>query len=508
MVIKMDEREQERIKRRYETIKNRYHTYPELSGAIDALQGDRDQTALRVELCDDHLSALCKGLVRYPEKDGADYADMKRLFVRNVRLLPRETYLYFHAAADYYEGKFDAAFRLLKQDAELRWQDSAEPIQEGAFVEYYMDPFKQAFPGFWPKLTALLRRLNCDPEVLALSACLGEYYQCASAEESAELLAAFAAAHPGLSLPKELLGLSYVKLKKWHGAIACFSQVKGKNVFLYSDDLSFYTAWCYGKLRQYGKEEECLRRCLEDAPQYGMALNNLGYSLYRQRRYEDALEIFEQCLKEKRDLPWAADNAVRTLLALGRGQAARELIAHSPCTVSADLRRKAEQAPAKDRPARTPPPEPEEETEQAPISDRGLQPAAFSSEKALENELLAQLEAGQQIFGFPLKVYEREDDFYGQQYHIDGGKGIIDLLCEDEEGDLYVVELKKDSAYNDVYAQTRHYVDWVQKNMLPKGKRAYGVIVLGSASPQLIEQVRGDPQIRLFAYQLHCTELK
>lgn len=504
----MDEREQERIKRRYEAIKNRCHRWAELSDAIDALQGDRDQTALRVELCDDHLSALCKGLVRYPEKDGEVYADMKRLFTRNVRLLPQEENPYFRAVVCFYEGRSGEVLALLEQDAEERFPDTAATFTEGDFVYLYADPFKQAFPGFWPKMTALLRRLNCDPELPALSACLGEYYQCSSAEESAELLASFAAAHPGLSLPKELLGLSYVELKKWHGAIACFSQVKGKNVFLYSDDLSFYTAWCYGKLRQYGKEEEWYRSCLEEAPQYGMALNNLGYSLYRQRRYEEALEIFEQCLKEERDLSCAADNAVRTLLALGRGQAARELIAHSPCTVSADLRRKAEQAPAKDRPARTPPPEPEEETEQAPIPDRGLQPAAFSSEKALENELLAQLEAGQQIFGFPLKVYEREDDFYGQQYHIDGGKGIIDLLCEDEKGDLYVVELKKDSAYNDVYSQTRYYLDWVQKNMLPKGKRAYGVILMGSASPKLIEQVRSDPQIRLFEYKLSCAELK
>jgi len=45
-------------------------------------------------------------------------------------------------------------------------------------------------------------------------------------------------------------------------------------------------------------------------------------------------------------------------------------------------------------------------------------------------------------------MYRREGK-YGRQFIIPIGR--LDLLCEDEEGNLYIIELKKDSGYDDAF---------------------------------------------------------
>lgn len=68
-------------------------------------------------------------------------------------------------------------------------------------------------------------------------------------------------------------------------------------------------------------------------------------------------------------------------------------------------------------------------------------PVQFSSEKLLEDELTARLEKGDEVFGMPLHIYKQKGE-YGRQY-IMNGVGRLDLLAEDNEGNLYVIELKK-----------------------------------------------------------------
>ena len=84
----------------------------------------------------------------------------------------------------------------------------------------------------------------------------------------------------------------------------------------------------------------------------------------------------------------------------------------------------------------------------------------------------------------------------------------IQLLCEDEKGDLYIIELKKDSGYDDVYKQTSEYLDWFEKAPISKGKRVYGIICLNAPTEQLVNKVRKDERIRLFEYQISYTEIK
>lgn len=64
---------------------------------------------------------------------------------------------------------------------------------------------------------------------------------------------------------------------------------------------------------------------------------------------------------------------------------------------------------------------------------------------------------GGNVPGTRKKIYRRHGE-YGRQYIIPIGR--LDLLAEDEKGDLYIIELKKDSGYDDPYDKTAAYLDW------------------------------------------------
>ena len=128
----------------------------------------------------------------------------------------------------------------------------------------------------------------------------------------------------------------------------------------------------------------------------------------------------------------------------------------------------------------------------------------FQSEKVLEDELTMRMEAGMEVFGLPLKIYRRHGE-YGRQYIFP--KGRLDILAEDKDGNLYIVELKKDSGYDDAYKQTAEYIDWFQKHKA-RGKKVYGIICLNEPGRALIEAVRKDARVRLYEYRISYDEVK
>lgn len=81
------------------------------------------------------------------------------------------------------------------------------------------------------------------------------------------------------------------------------------------------------------------------------------------------------------------------------------------------------------------------------------------------------------------------------------------ILGIDTAGDLYVIELKKDSGYDDAYAQTREYIDWIEEDVAVKGQRVFGIICLNDPTKDLIEKVKADDQMRLFEYSISYSEI-
>lgn len=133
----------------------------------------------------------------------------------------------------------------------------------------------------------------------------------------------------------------------------------------------------------------------------------------------------------------------------------------------------------------------------------GVRHQQFSNEKLLEDELTARIESGVPVFGLNLKIYRRHGE-YGRQYIIPVGR--LDLFCEDSEGNLYVIELKKDSGYDDVYQQLADYLTWFEQSDKFKGKKVYGIICLNHSSEELLEKVHADERMKLYEYQISYVQ--
>lgn len=67
---------------------------------------------------------------------------------------------------------------------------------------------------------------------------------------------------------------------------------------------------------------------------------------------------------------------------------------------------------------------------------------------------------------------------------------VIDLLCQDQRGDLVVVELKKASA-NETIGQLARYVTDVREHRAKQGQKVRGVILSLEIDEQLIKAARG-----------------
>ena len=123
---------------------------------------------------------------------------------------------------------------------------------------------------------------------------------------------------------------------------------------------------------------------------------------------------------------------------------------------------------------------------------------------SLEDELVQRMEIGIPVFGMPLRIYQKRG-VYGRQFVLRNGR--LDILGIDTAGDLYVIELKKDSGYDDAYAQTREYIDWIEEDVAVKGQRVFGIICLNDPTKDLIEKVKADDQMRLFEYSISYSEI-
>jgi tetratricopeptide (TPR) repeat protein len=314
--------------------------------------------------------------------------------------------------------------------------------------------------------------------------------------------------YPDSVITSMLLGYEHYQAKQWGNAIACFERVEDHDFsgLFFPYDIQFFQGWSYSRLREHENAIYHYEKALELEPTIPNALNNLGYEYYITKQYPKALETFEHCIQEKRDIRYAANNYVRTLLAMKRFRDAKEFVKHPPYKISSDLLRRVAKAEAINHEIPDDE-EPDEATvndviaeKSAPAKDSGEQ---FSSEKVLEDELSMRIEAGVPVFGKHLKIYRRHGE-YGRQYIIPIGR--LDLLAEDDAGNLYIIELKKDSGYDDAYAQTAAYLDWFEKNRKVKGK-IYGIICLNRPTEKVKAAVRKDSRIRLFNYSIAYEEV-
>ena len=493
-------------------------TLQEQATALKNEKGEyKDQ--LRRLFCDWNLYTISRGYTKYKyetfEKD-----KLIQAYLEIVRLLPKE-YSYYHLTAPFFKKDFKKFLSMLEKYLADLYTEVKDEIREdetfmseGIFINSFFEPFKQAFDGFWPTLGKLLGKYPCQKGIPELCGIVESYYNCKTDEEAVELLQDMMIKYPDIVMIRELVGYTYYSMKMWHNAIAYFESVEETGLFFMKTDLYYMLAWCHGKVKDYRTEEKYYRMMLEDEPENVFSLNCLGYCLYTQKRYQEALEILKECLELDSNYIYASNNYVRCLIALGRNKDAKAFVKSGKYKIAKEITKRVEKlddtnARIKKEIIQLDPPEGfrddwEEEAARENRVDLGIKRQQFSNEKLLEDELTARIESGVEVFGLKLKVYKRKG-VYGRQLRIAVGR--LDLLCEDAKGDLYVIELKKDSGYDDAYKQTVEYLDWFEKDEISKGKNVYGIICLNSPSKELIEKVHQDKRMKLFEYQISYREI-
>lgn len=408
------------------------------------------------------------------------------------------------------EGKYSNVINNVSEwiDAKIEEDSQNNEIFNGSRFTYgIVTVLKNGFPGMWKKLGDFLENKNVEQGLSSMCYALEKFYYSANNDEIVDSLAKVIQENNNLIIAKELLGYSYYEMKMWNNALAQFELIENADFqerVIGNDTLFFWMAWCYGKRRDYQNEEKYYRKSLEIFDKYDFALNNLGYSFYKQKKYKEAMACFKKCIADNVNSDFASNNMVRTLLAQGKADEARKFIKNSSVNISKVLIKKAEKAAQKSEPEK-PDLKDEEKTEINKNINIGVKKQQFSSEKILEDELVSRMESEIPVFGLKLKVYQKKGA-YGRQYIFPHGR--IDILAVDDKGDYYVIELKKDSGYDDAYTQTKNYVEWIQRHLAKTNHKTYGIICLNNPTQKLIEKVRNDDTIKLFEYNISYSEIK
>ena len=80
--------------------------------------------------------------------------------------------------------------------------------------------------------------------------------------------------------------------------------------------------------------------------------------------------------------------------------------------------------------------------------------------------------------------------------------GRLDLLCEDKEGALVVVELKRFKAGSSIIDQIQRYMGWVMEHRAKEGQKVRGIIVVGTKDTALEYAARANPNITVKVFTI------
>lgn len=474
---------------------------------LDTMNAHPDIQALRKMFCNGLVFALTEGFVKYDDKELVAYdGSLLKLVYENIEKLDKNNHFYwafYYYLKKQYKKCKEFIHKLCQEEAKM---DS--PLNEDGVLDLFLVPFKNAPDEIWNCITEEVKAINTEAGIPEFCDVISLYYRSTNNDEVVDALLSFIQKYPDYRSPNEMLGYTYYIMSMWNNAIACFEKVE-EEYYFFMEDIYWMLAWASGKVKNLSDEEMYYRKSLELAPNMAFTLNNLGYSLYKQKKYREALEIFQKCLQEGKDLSCAGNNYVRVLIALGSNADAKKFIKEGKYKVSKALKDRVAKLNNHNKRLRKDSVEEieefvEDDGAEKVTLDIGVKRQQFSNEKLLEDELTARIESGMPVFGMNLKIYKRKGE-YGRQYIVPVGR--LDLLCEDSAGNLYVVELKKDSGYDDAYVQTADYLDWFEKSPKFKDKKVYGIICLNSPTKQLIDKVHADKRMKLFEYQISYTEI-
>lgn len=551
-------------------------SFDAISAKLDSMRSHPAIAQLRQKFCYQVAFVLTDGFTQYEQISlEMEEGSLLKLFYENIKKLDAVSTdsFFFEAFWSYLQKEYNKCKDNIHKLCHVQWKQDI--LKEDQVLDYLLVPFQNASDEIWNFIMDEVNSMHCEEGIPEFCKALSLYYRSRDNDVIIEGLLAFMRKFPDYRAPNELLGYTYYNMAMWNNAIACFERVQ-QEYYFFLEDIYWMLAWSNGKIKNYADEEKYYRMSYQLAPDIPFTLNNLGYSLYKQKKYLEAKELFGQCLDANKDLPYAANNYVRVLIALGRNADAKKFVNSKKIKIAKAIQERVKRLDdhnvrlnkkdlsvksdtiiesdsdtadlfeitssedeikrcqqytnnrLSENGAKCQQPSNEMQLESKtkhqrfsnerslegeikhsqPLNERQLEATAkhlqFSKEKLLEEELTARIESGMQVFGKHLKVYKRKGE-YGRQYNIPVGR--LDLLCEDANGNLYVVELKKDSGYDDVYEQITQYLAWFEQSEKFKGKKVYGIICLNHPAQELLSKVHADKRIRIFEYQISYTEL-
>jgi len=466
-------------------------------------------------ICNELFTGFCTNYLKYSSEIIKNIRESKEYKLFKQRSARLNRHMFYDTWFAFIEGKKKEALAHMHEYIQS-FANETPPFGEDDIALGVLLAFKNAYEGFWPHVKREIELIPHDPIATLLCDVIDAFYNAPTNEEALEVLISSYQQHPESLVINEMMGVVYYDEKQYGNAIAAFERLydEDNDSFKASmntqDQIYFYLGYASDKLKDRKSAIKYYKKAVEIYPQCPYAANNLGYAYYQERQYEKAYDILKRCIDEEleQDVKYPVANYARLLYAMGRYREAKEFIKTAPTRVPKSIREKIEKAPNKDiiqenkaYPAVDDTDDSSEPVMKAYIERKGVQ---FQSEKVLEDELTMRMEAGMEVFGLPLKIYRRRGE-YGRQYIFPEGR--LDILAEDEEENLYIIELKKDAGYDDAYRQTSEYIDWFQKNKAGD-RKVYGIICLNSPGKELVEAVRKDERIKLFEYRITYDEIR
>ncbi len=500
----------DRIVEKYNTLIHADMHIRDASNILARMESDPDIIELRKMFCDTLVYKMSVGSMFYPELSELRKCELFRVFERNVKKLPKDcSFLWmFYSALTQNKATFYKHFDALVAETK---KGNVE-LLDGNIVDLFIEPIKNTVPGFWTYAHEQLSPLCKQDGSHEICLVMDKFYSDMPNKELIDSLTEFIRKYPDVVTARELLAMVYWDMKMWKNAIACLESIDEPVLYWQAmHKYHFKLAFAYGKVKELKKEEEHYRKALEINPQTLYANNNLGYCLYRQKKFAEAEKVLRHTVEQKLDFPYSFNNYARVLIALGKNVEAKKLA--KTFKLSKSFRKKIENLPnhntkvTKSSPKRTTDYKDDllhEQSVTAATTTNRRNSEQFSCEKHFEDELANRIDKGFPVFGKNLKMY-RSNGEYGRQFIIPIGR--LDLLCEDEHNNLYIIELKKDSGYDDAYKQLKRYIDWFTASKEFSDKNIRGILCLNSPTNQLINKVKADDRIELYEYQLSYSKI-
>jgi tetratricopeptide (TPR) repeat protein len=468
---------------------------------------DYFQELLRSAL-DVALDIIQKTFLKY-DIDNIKNSTEVNTYIKMSALIKDQFLSYYVPIAEFFlQNTPQVIFNLKKANKSGFFGNEKNKLTIEEFSNCFVAPFKGGYKGFWEEIYHFIDELFVEQGAKELCHAVSLFYYSDNSFEIRSALEEVIIINPKCVVAKELLALSYYNDQMWGNAVAYFEQLNTPIMF-FEDYQYFMMGWCYGKLKEKTNEISAYEKCKEVYGEASYALNYLGYAYYTSKQYNKALACFQECIDHNIDLKYAVNNYAKTLLAMKRFKDAKAFAKNPPVPIHKEILKKINNAESTNKrisadKALEEQIEIKQDNDIQNNIDFGVKKQQFTSEKILEDELMLRMERGLPIFGLNLKLYRR-NGIYGRQYILTNKKR-LDLLAEDAKGNLYIIELKKDSGYDDAYEQTTEYLNWFDDNWKEPVKNIYGIICLNTPSQELLDKVHGNSRIRVFEYQISYTE--